>query len=168
MTTELQRSKWATFNTWAKDRRKAKRVSRRAQRELQQLLNQAPAALEAAREKEKSMTRSWEDDAYWTEEAMEARQQARIAAIKRCGTPAPRPRAQQAPKQPTEREQLLAAGFTFTVAEQDRADAEAETRARRRRADEAVARRERIYKSLSNTLGPDEAEAWMRGGGDAA
>ncbi|MFG2330174.1 hypothetical protein ACGFMM_11170 [Streptomyces sp. NPDC048604] len=157
MTTDIRRSKWATFNTWAKDRRKAKR-STRAHRELQQLLDQAPAALAAAREK-KTMS-----DNYWSDEAMEARQEARRRLIARCGNPQPR---QRAAKQPSEREQLLAAGFIFSDLEDRQADARAEHAARRRRADAELASRDALYDALRDSEGSDYADQWF-GGGDAA
>lgn len=100
----------------------------------------------------------------WDEAEAERRQAARMAAIGRCG---PVPRRVKERKPPTEREQLLAAGLTYSVAEQDQAEAAAEDRRRRRQADAELGVKARLFKSLSDTLGPDKAEEWMNGG-DAA
>lgn len=155
MTTHTERLKWATFHTWSKDRRKAKRVSRRVHRELQQLLEQAPAALAAAQNR-KTMS-----DNYWSEEAMEARQEARREAIRRCGPPA---RREKPARVPSEREQRIAAGLIFSDRDDQLAAIQAADRARRARADEAVTSRERLYNTLRDDMGEDWANDWMRGG----
>lgn len=159
MTTQLQRAKWTTFNTWAQDRRKAKRASQRAHRELQQLINKAPAALAAAQNRRTPMT-SRQDDAYWTPEAMEARQEARRALLARCGNP---PRREKPVRVPSEREKRLAAGLVFSVAEEDAERADAEHRARRRQADAKVAERARLWQALRDSEGIDYADQWMNG-----
>jgi hypothetical protein len=74
------------------------------------------------------------------------------------GTARPRPHAPG-----TEREELLDAGFAFSVQERDRAEAEVEHRARRRRAEEATRQRERLYRTLRDRLGSEEADKWIRG-----
>jgi hypothetical protein len=61
------------------------------------------------------------------------------------------------------REQLLDAGFVFSVHDQDQAASDAEHRARRRIATAETTAREQTYRSLRDSHGLDAADAWMRG-----
>ncbi|MCX5607188.1 hypothetical protein OHB39_06270 [Streptomyces sp. NBC_00047] len=136
-TQQVQRFRWATYNTWGNDRRKARRISRKAYLDLIQLIQAAPAALAAAHNRRLTM-----NDHYWSDEAMEARQEARRQRISRCGNP---PRAQREAKPPTEREELLAAGMYFSVREDDLSAAAADDRERQRRAEQELASQQRLY-----------------------
>jgi hypothetical protein len=69
------------------------------------------------------------------------------------------------PRQLSEREQLLADGFAFTVQEQQRQHAEADHRDRRRRATEAREQQERTWRRIRDAQGLDAADAWLRGQG---
>nr|WTB31085.1 hypothetical protein OG781_17790 [Streptomyces sp. NBC_00830] len=155
-----QRPRWATYNTWARTRRRSKSARRKARRELAELFTTA-TTVAATQNRSNTMSD------YWSEEAMEARQDARRAAIMRCGTPAVRSKPQAQPKPPTEREQLLAAGFTYSVAQRDRQAADAEHRGLRRRADAEVTQRDSLHGKLRDLYGPDYADGWMNADGAA-
>ncbi|MCX5586036.1 hypothetical protein [Streptomyces erythrochromogenes] len=148
MTTQpAHRFQWATYNTWGHDRRQARRASRKAWRDLAQLIQAVPAVLAAAHDRSKAM-----NDYYWSDENAEARQEARRRLISRCGNPAPRQRAAEPPAEPTEREELLAAGFAFSVREEDLAVARGEDWGRQRRAEQALASQQRIHDALRSSL----------------
>ncbi|MEJ8645286.1 hypothetical protein WKI68_36940 [Streptomyces sp. MS1.HAVA.3] len=139
--------RWATYNTWAADRRKAKRVSRKAYLDLIQLIQAAPAAIAAAHDRSKAM-----NEHYWSDENADARQEARRRLISRCGNP---PRVQRAAKpaaERTDREQRLAAGSVFSVREEDLAVARGEDWGRQRRAEQALASQQRIHDALRSSL----------------
>ncbi|MEV8554834.1 hypothetical protein AB0L04_34140 [Streptomyces glaucescens] len=73
------------------------------------------------------------------------------------------PTTRQTPAQPrTEREQLLADGFTFSVDERDHAASDAEHRARRRLAEQETTQRERVHSRLRDLYGPDYADEYVR------
>ncbi|MFD8640781.1 hypothetical protein ACFV14_10775 [Streptomyces zaomyceticus] len=161
MSTQIGRPRWATYNTPNQDRHKAKRRDRKARRALQELIDQAATLTAPPERNAMSQTR---DDNYWSDDAMEARQEARRQLIARCGSPKPRQTAQ---RPPTEREERLAAGFIFSDRAEQVEASKAEHQARRRRADAELAGRERIHSSLRDRHGLDFADQWMDGG-DAA
>lgn len=76
-----------------------------------------------------------------------------------------KPLAPRTLREPTEREQLLAHGFIFSVRDQERADSAAEHRARRRRAEQETGQRDRVWQALRDTQGVDAADAWLRDAG---
>ncbi|SDN81437.1 hypothetical protein [Streptomyces wuyuanensis] len=171
MTTHTQRLQWSTFNTWAKDRRKARRSTPKARRDLRRLLDQAPAALAAARNKETTM------DNYWDDDQAERRQAARLAILQTCrandattvrlarehreGRTGPltwAPEAATPPQAPDDD------GMWFLRREEQLAEARAEHAARKRRADAERQSSERLFNSLRDTMGADAAEEWMNGG----
>lgn len=98
-----------------------------------------------------------------SEEESERRQEARRAALRRCGTPEARSKTPREPKPPTEREQRLAAGLIFSDRADRIAEAQAEDRARRRQADAEVAQRDHLWQALRNSGGIDYADEWMDG-----
>ncbi|MBT2420578.1 hypothetical protein J7F01_40350 [Streptomyces sp. ISL-22] len=115
-------------------------------------------------------------------EAMEQRQAARVALMRRClespggsyasevarwseegrdGLP-PAPR-RTAPARPLSKdEQDLAAGLHFTVRERRREAAELEHKARRRRADAETVTRDRLHARYRALYGADRADRLMR------
>ncbi|MEU2076864.1 hypothetical protein [Streptomyces sp. NPDC013489] len=158
MSTQIGRPRWATYNTPSRDRYKAKRSQRKAREDLQKLIEQAPTPTER-----NAMTQNRADN-YWSDEAMEARQEARRQLIQRCGNPTPRPAT---PRPLSEREERLAAGLIFADREDRIAENRATHAARRRRADAELAGRDRIHSALRDREGSDYADGWMNGG-DAA
>ncbi|MGW2040495.1 hypothetical protein [Streptomyces virginiae] len=146
MTTQpLRPLQWAVYNTWARDRRRAqRRATRKARRDLAQLMQAAPAAIAAAQNRSRNMTDHKHPD-YWadTEEAAEARQQARLRILERSLPLPPRPRPE--PEPPTRRQQLLASGLVFTVEDEDLEQARLAHEARRLRAEKALAAKQRLH-----------------------
>lgn len=73
--------------------------------------------------------------------------------------------ARQAPKPPqprSERQQLLDAGFVFSVDDQDQADSAAEHRARRRLAEQETTQRDHVHAKLRDLYGPDYADEYLQ------
>ncbi|WP_405436675.1 hypothetical protein OG373_06760 [Streptomyces avidinii] len=156
----LHRPQWAVYNTWPSQRAKGKRARRRAYRDLARLMRNAPAAVAAAQDRSRNMT-DRNDPNYWSEEAMEARQQARLRLLDR-SMPLPlRPRRD--PEPPTRRQELLAAGLVFTVQGEDQERARLEHRARRRRAERELAAQQRLHDhsraSMRDALTPPDDAA---------
>lgn len=126
----------------------------------------------------------------YDDEEAERRQEARRAALRR-GTehaqsptgrwfqratqawiegreaPAAPPRPAGPAQSRTERDERRAAGFIFSLRDEQIADAQAEHRLRRRRADQQVAERDHLWSVLRDSEGSDYADQWMNGG-DAA
>ncbi|MFJ6783742.1 hypothetical protein [Streptomyces yangpuensis] len=165
MTTQpLRPFQWAVYHTWADDRRRAQRASRKARRDLARLMQAAPAAIAAAQNRSRHMT-DHKDPDYWadTEEAAEARQQARLRLLDRSLPLPPRPRAERPAEPPTEREQRLAAGLIFSVRDEDLERSRAAHEARRHRAEQALASRQRLHDhgrtSMRDALTPPDDAA---------
>jgi len=175
-----QRPKWANYNTWDHTRRRSKSAHRKARRQLAELINNIPATLAAAQNRSDTMTD------YWSEEDMEARQEARRATLSRSAERAQSPtgrwftqaamawmEGREAPPTPprtaaergplTEREQQLADGLIFSDHEDRQAAAAAEHRALRRIAEQEVTQRERLHNTLRDAHGLDYADEWLEG-----